>query len=70
MLFTPFPTAGSSGGPIVEESSGTVVGMTLGSRQDDRVQGVRGWGTPSESIYEVMVLCSEVNDPVVTLSFG
>jgi len=53
MLFTPSPTAGSSGGPIVDEVSGAVVGMMLGSRQDDRVHGVRGWGIPSEIIYEV-----------------
>ena len=53
MLFTPFPTAGSSGGPVVDEESGAVVGMMLGSRMDSHVQGVRGWGIPSETIYEV-----------------
>lgn len=53
MLFTPFPTAGSSGGPIVDEETGAVVGMMLGSRMDSHVQGVRGWGIPSETIYEV-----------------
>jgi hypothetical protein len=61
MLFTPFPTAGSSGGPIVDEETGAVIGMMLGSRLDDVVQGTRGWGIPSETIYEVRValdLCS------------
>lgn len=53
MLFTPFPTAGSSGGPVVDEESGAVVGMMLGSRMDSHIQGVRGWGIPSETIYEV-----------------
>jgi S1-C subfamily serine protease len=55
MLFTPFPTAGSSGGPVVDEESGVVVGMMLGSRMDSHVQGVRGWGIPSETIYEVYI---------------
>jgi hypothetical protein len=30
-----------------------VVGVMLGSRMDNRVEGVRGWGVPSEVIYEV-----------------
>lgn len=53
MLFTPHPTPGSSGGPIIEEASGAVVGVMLGSRMNNRVEGLRGWGVPSESIYEV-----------------
>ncbi|TFK23130.1 hypothetical protein FA15DRAFT_594957 [Coprinopsis marcescibilis] len=61
MLFTPFPTAGSSGGPIVDEESGAVVGMMLGSRMDNQVAGVRGWGIPSETIFEVSVLLSALN---------
>lgn len=56
MLFTPFPTAGSSGGPIVDEESGAVVGMMLGSRLDSHVRGVRGWGIPVETIYEMFTL--------------
>ena len=65
MLFTPFPTAGSSGGPIVDEETGAVVGMMLGSRLDDVVQGTRGWGIPSETIYEVreaLDLCSKFSN--------
>ncbi|KAF5337395.1 hypothetical protein D9611_003254 [Ephemerocybe angulata] len=56
MLFTPSPTGGSSGGPIVDEETGAVVGMMLGSRMDDHVQGARGWGIPSETIYEMFTL--------------
>ncbi|KAF9014944.1 hypothetical protein BDQ17DRAFT_1229107 [Cyathus striatus] len=53
LLFTPLPTNGSSGGPIIDEESGAVVGMVIGSRMDNRVEGVRGWGIPSEAIFEV-----------------
>lgn len=56
LLFTPLPTAGSSGGPIIDEESGAVVGMMLGTRMDNRVEGVRGWGVPSESIFEMFTL--------------
>lgn len=55
MFFTPPPTPGSSGGPIIEEASGAVVGVILGSRMDNRIEGVKGWGVPSESIYEVFL---------------
>ena len=54
MMFTPLPTSGSSGGPIVDEDTGTVVGMVLGSQMDgSRVDGMRGWGIPAEVIFEV-----------------
>jgi len=54
MMFTPLPTAGSSGGPIVDEDTGAVVGMVLGSQMDgSRVDGMRGWGVPAEVIFEV-----------------
>ena len=53
MLFQPLPTAGSSGGPIVDENTGAVVGIMLGSRMDSSVEGVRGWGVPAEAIFEV-----------------
>ena len=49
----PLPTPGSSGGPIVDEENGAVVGVMLGTRMDSRVEGVRGWGVPSETIFEV-----------------
>lgn len=54
MMFTPLPTSGSSGGPIVDEDTGAVVGMVLGSQMDgSRVNGMRGWGAPAEVIFEV-----------------
>ncbi|KAJ7275285.1 hypothetical protein B0H12DRAFT_1086577, partial [Mycena haematopus] len=56
MLFSPLPTPGSSGGPIVDEESGAVVGVMLGTRMDNRVEGVRGWGVPSETIFEMFSL--------------
>ncbi|KAJ3508060.1 hypothetical protein NLJ89_g5963 [Agrocybe chaxingu] len=56
LLFTPLPTAGSSGGPIIDEENGSVVGVMLGSRMVSRVEGVRGWGVPSETIFEMFTL--------------
>jgi len=56
MLFSPLPTPGSSGGPIVDEESGAVVGVMLGTRMDNRVEGVRGWGIPAETIFELFRL--------------
>lgn len=56
LLFEPLPTPGSSGGPIVDEESGAVVGMMLGTRMDNRVEGMRGWGVPAETIFEMFSL--------------
>ena len=53
MLFHPLPTPGSSGGPIVDENTGAVVGVMLGARMDSSVEGMRGWGVPAETIFEV-----------------
>ena len=55
LLFQPLPTPGSSGGPIVEEETGAVVGVMVGTRMDSQIDGVRGWGRPAESIFEVSV---------------
>lgn len=52
MLFNILPTPGSSGAPLVDEY-GAVVGMALGTRMDNRVEGNRGWGVPAELIFEV-----------------
>jgi hypothetical protein len=56
MLFEPLPTPGSSGGPIIDEETGAVVGVMLGTRMDNQVEGLRGWGVPAEMIYEVSLL--------------
>lgn len=37
----------------MDEESGAVIGVMLGTRMDNRVEGVRGWGVPSEAIFEV-----------------
>ncbi len=62
MLFHPLPTPGSSGGPIVDEESGAVVGVMLGSRMDSSAEGMRGWGVPAETIFEVS--CDTVATPI------
>ncbi len=62
LLFTPLPTMGSSGGPIIDDESGAVVGVMLGTRMDNRVEGVRGWGVPSETIFEVQITFSTFSD--------
>ena len=51
--FDPPPTPGSSGGPIIDEESGSVIGVILGTQLVNQVEGVRGWGVPAEMIYEV-----------------
>ena len=53
LLFKPLPTPGSSGGPIVDEESGAVVGVMVGTRMDYGIDGVHGWGRPAETIFEV-----------------
>jgi hypothetical protein len=49
MLFDPPPTPGANGGPIIDERS-AVVGVVLGTMMD---RGSRGWGVPSETIFDV-----------------
>ncbi|KAE9410832.1 hypothetical protein BT96DRAFT_912272 [Gymnopus androsaceus JB14] len=56
LLFSPLPTAGSSGGPIIDEETGAVIGVMLGTRMYSRVEGTRGWGVPSETIFEMFSL--------------
>lgn len=45
-----FPPPGSSGGPIVDAASGSVVGVTRGSRMS-QLQGKRGDGVPAERVF-------------------
>ncbi|TFK57420.1 hypothetical protein OE88DRAFT_1619167 [Heliocybe sulcata] len=56
LIFEPAPTPGSSGGPLVDEESGAVIGVILGTRQDLGIQGLRGWGVPAEAIFEMFSL--------------
>ncbi|KAI0082213.1 hypothetical protein K474DRAFT_1586402 [Panus rudis PR-1116 ss-1] len=56
MLFKPLPTPGSSGGPIIDEESGAVVGMVVGTRMDSSIEGMRGWAVPAETIFEMFSL--------------
>ena len=54
-MFQPLPTPGSSGGPIIDEESGAVVGVVVGTRMDSEIDGLRGWGRPAETIFEVRI---------------
>ncbi|KIO20932.1 hypothetical protein M407DRAFT_29431 [Tulasnella calospora MUT 4182] len=56
MIFSPPPTPGTSGAPIIDCEAGNVVGMVTGSRMYNRVEGLKGWGTPSEAIFELFSL--------------
>jgi len=67
MLFQPLPTTGSSGGPIVDENTGAVVGVMLGTRMDSSIEGVRGWGVPAETIFEVRAQELAVNSLLMNL---
>lgn len=58
MLFHPVPTFGSSGGPILDEGSGAVVGVVTGDVMVNRVEGRRGTGTPAEALFEVSSCCA------------
>ncbi|KAG8827532.1 hypothetical protein FRC19_002610 [Serendipita sp. 401] len=56
MFFTQVPTPGSSGGPVIDLDTGAVIGLIRGSQLDNRLSGLRGWGTSAESIYEMFTL--------------
>ncbi|KAJ9100611.1 hypothetical protein QFC21_003655 [Naganishia friedmannii] len=56
LLTSILPTHGSSGGPIIDSTTGAVVGMTSGRRMDNRVEGERGWGAAAEGIFEMFAL--------------
>jgi hypothetical protein len=68
MHFQPLPTGGSSGGPIVDENTGAVVGVMLGTRMDSSIDGVRGWGVPAEAIFEVRAERLPVSRDLIWLS--
>lgn len=56
MFFSAIPTPGSSGGPVIDLESGSIIGVIRGSRLDNQVVGLRGWATSCESIYEMFRL--------------
>lgn len=68
MHFQPLPTTGSSGGPIIEESTGAVVGVMLGTQMYSSIEGMRGWGVPAEAIFEVRVKMSLINPKLIWFS--
>jgi hypothetical protein len=45
-----FPPPGSSGGPIVDASTGAVVGVTRGTKMS-QLEGNRGDGIPAEKVF-------------------
>jgi hypothetical protein len=69
MHFQPLPTTGSSGGPIVDENTGAVVGVVLGTQMDSSIKGVRGWGVPAETIFEVRERSLAINATLIRNEF-
>lgn len=53
MSISTIPTAGSSGSPIIDLDSGSVVGLIRGSRHSYGDRTARGFATPAEKIFEV-----------------
>lgn len=51
--FDPPPTPGSSGSPIVDEESGSVVAVVLGTQLVSQIEGIKGRGVPAEMIFSV-----------------
>lgn len=56
ILTSVLPTAGSSGGPMINADTGCVVGVISGRRMDNRVEGERGWGSSGEGVFEMFSL--------------
>ncbi|KAG8989992.1 hypothetical protein FRB93_003368 [Tulasnella sp. JGI-2019a] len=56
LLFLPTPTPGTSGAPIIDANTGAVVGIVTGSRMHNRVEGLQGWATPAEAIFNMFSL--------------
>lgn len=56
ILFSPIPSPGSSGAPIIDEESGSVVAIVTGHGTINRIEGNNGFGTPAEAIFEMFSL--------------
>lgn len=56
LLFDTVPSAGSSGGPILDRETKAVVGIVRGSEVSYAVRKERGFGTPAESLFNVFKL--------------
>ncbi|WWC88257.1 uncharacterized protein L201_003164 [Kwoniella dendrophila CBS 6074] len=56
ITFSTRPSPGSSGGPIIDAISGSVVGIVSGSRTLSAVKGERGYGSSAENIFELFTL--------------
>ena len=40
----------------MDEESGSVIGVVLGTQLVNQIEGVKGWGVPAEMIFEVSLL--------------
>ena len=67
MLTSLLPTAGSSGGPIIDAVHGSVVGVFSGTRMDNWVEGERGWGSTGEGIFEVCFKLTQLTSQMFSL---
>ncbi|KAG8888590.1 hypothetical protein FRB98_007354 [Tulasnella sp. 332] len=56
LLFLPIPTPGSSGAPLIDSDTGAIIGVVTGSRMYNRVEGLRGWAAPAETIFSMFSL--------------
>ncbi|KAF8302596.1 hypothetical protein DL93DRAFT_2090554 [Clavulina sp. PMI_390] len=56
ILYRPIPTPGSSGGPIIDAETMSVIGIVTGDAMVNRVEGRRGFGTPAEALFEMFSL--------------
>ena len=57
MSFTALPTPGSSGGALVDTTTGAVVGVVRGAQAAYGDKQQRGFATPAEKVFEVRMRC-------------
>ncbi|ORY88949.1 hypothetical protein BCR35DRAFT_300706 [Leucosporidium creatinivorum] len=56
LLTSSVPRQGSSGGPIVDRSTGAVIGIVRGSLQSHGDKAAQGFATPAERVFELFQL--------------